>query len=128
MAGKKKSNKVKTSGWGGYREGAGRKRIKIEYDGDFKERLWQAAQKLEKKYGESVEKVILRMIYSDDVSPRVKVRIARIYSDILVIPEIKKTFRHESLKPAVCLPKELEDPAEIIQKKPNKLIPIDQKK
>jgi hypothetical protein len=114
MAGKKKSNNVKTSGWGGYREGAGRKRIKIEYDGDFKERLWQAAQKLEKKYGESVEKVILRMIYSDDVSPRVKVRIARIYSDILAVPETKETITHNIRKPTVYMPKLKKDPAKII--------------
>jgi len=113
MAGKKKIKEA--SGHGGARKGSGPPKKSRNFSLGVKERVRNAAEKLEKEFGYGIEECILRLLYDDKFHPTAKSGIAKWYADVLVIRESESTTTHkDERKPEIYLPKKKNDPAKII--------------
>lgn len=114
MSGKTKNNNK----WGGTREGAGRpKYLSAKISDETKLKWVEAAESLAKKYGKTVEKAALEMIYDEKVMGTVKASVLKAYNEALLVKTVEKAGPQQKNKEEPFeLPDLKPDPAKEIQK------------
>lgn len=96
---------------GGARAGSGAKLKDRTVSDKIKGKILKAAKELEKEFGESLEKAMLRLVYITSTSDTVKATVFRAYLESLVARESKSETTISDNRPAIYLPEKKEDPA-----------------
>ena len=87
----------------GEKKAGGRPRVVKSHSEKVKKNWLDAAAKIAKETGQSIEEHLLRMLISPDVQDTSKVGIGKLYNDALLIKEIKNTVE-KKLGPTIYLP------------------------
>lgn len=92
------------SGWGGRRPGSGRPRDTLTVE--QVNALLRSAKKYAKKYGKTVDEILLDLIYSDDIAPTVRGSCIRTFKQYTVAPLKEGGLTDKTLGPSIYLPEE----------------------
>lgn len=95
-------------GWGGAREGSGRRPINLS--DKEKKKLVKSARDFAKKTGKSVWDVLMMHVYNWKEEPRASVAAIKIYQDAMIVRESHRTVEMTEYGP-VLLPVQDDDPA-----------------
>ena len=77
-------------------------------------RNWQvAAKKIKAETGMTVEEYLLRLLISPDTQDAVKVGIAKLYNEALLVRESEQTINDGRTAPMIGLPERKRPPAEL---------------
>jgi hypothetical protein len=108
-------------GWGGKREGSGRKRSALS-DAQVK-KLLRAAKIKEKETGKSVADQLMAIIYGKKSEVKVKERIAAVkvfYDQTITSASEQDVNVTKNKEPSIYLPEQMPDPAKLVSIKGGK--------